>query len=888
MLSIRNPYIRDTITIDDAFNKHLATFEFGGPIYLLARIVEQKTDLTVGDNPLVFVVDEFRGNGHLINAITTASAIPGSNGAPAEPTQPTNSGAPGGSGGVGGAGGPGGTVTVMCRRSIGVRINVSGGPGAAGGGGGNGGPGSPATSTPGAPTTETHFDADGNPFEVEVPGEAIETPGTLGGLGGIGGSGGVGGDSGSIRFTSITDGTAPEFVATGGPGGPGGPGGLAGAHGAFAEIPADLDTSPVAGPQGAPGIDGTITVATVTEEEYVAGLRPLLDADGPFADDWAPYRLLVGQYFYRQFRRSDPEKGQWAATEFARVLELQPENAEALRWRSQLMHVPRPQAPSPDIEWGPGGLNALALPRDLDILPQFKAYSDAFTSFGILVLDFLDAGESVLLNVANQKPWEEFLDDQIERAKAARETTLENRNDAETDARLAGEAIASVQARLNQTTQDIQAALDEMKEEELDILGIAGTVFSVAAAVVAVVAAVPSFGASLVALAPSMVALSSAVIDSAEPAAKALLAGNEVDTAAVKKAYDKADKKAADVVKGAKAIVSFVEVVQKLNAATTRDNSKHMTLVRHGVELTHELLLARHRITLAEQRVGAAHARVARAEGAISRIAAVRASLAPTKEALRRTGLETIAIAESRADALLTLAFHAQRSLEIYLLTDAEDKVRLESGHLHPDRSRDYVEEQINEIELVRLLRKSWGGMLGPLDMQVQFSTFSAKFHERDERRLSFGADDPALETLRATRRFPFRIDAAKLPDFQKSAKALSVRLALVGATHPAGSEVTCEIRHGSAYETRPEQGPIRVDVLQPRVDTRDAKLARLSADEGLGPEPLITDPQSLTFWGRGIGGDYELSIPDHQFDSGLDLTGLTEVQVWIGYQFLR
>ena len=178
---------------------------------------------------------------------------------------------------------------------------------------------------PRGPQTETHFDADGNPFEVEVPGEAIETPGTLGGLGGIGGSGGVGGDSGSIRFTSITDGTAPEFVATGGPGGPGGPGGLAGAHGAFAEIPADLDTSPVAGPQGAPGIDGTITVATVTEEEYVAGLRPLLDADGPFADNWPPYRLLVGQYFYRQFRRSDPEKGQWAATEFARVLELQPE-----------------------------------------------------------------------------------------------------------------------------------------------------------------------------------------------------------------------------------------------------------------------------------------------------------------------------------------------------------------------------------------------------------------------------------------------------------------------------------------------------------------------------------------------------------------------------------
>jgi hypothetical protein len=66
------------------------------------------------------------------------------------------------------------------------------------------------------------------------------------------------------------------------------------------------------------------------------------------------------------------------------------------------------------------------------------------------------------------------------------------------------------------------------------------------------------------------------------------------------------------------------------------------------------------------------------------------------------------------------------------------------------------------------------------------------------------------------------------------------------------------------------------------------AKLERLVADEGLGPDPLVTDPPSLAFWGRGVGGDWELSIPDHEFEAGLDLTGLSELQVWIGYQFLR
>lgn len=49
---------------------------------------------------------------------------------------------------------------------------------------------------------------------------------------------------------------------------------------------------------------------------------------------------------------------------------------------------------------------------------------------------------------------------------------------------------------LNQTTADIQAALTEMEEFEVSILGVLVTIASVAAAVVAVAAAVPTAGAS--------------------------------------------------------------------------------------------------------------------------------------------------------------------------------------------------------------------------------------------------------------------------------------------------------------------------------------------------------------------------------------------------------
>jgi hypothetical protein len=887
VVTIANPCIRDTITIDAEFNARVGTFAGPGSLYVLARVVDQQTELRVGAHPVVIVADEFRGNGQLINANGVSSSSPGSAGANGAPNPGGQDGRPGENGGPGGAGTSAGTVTVMCRRSSGVRISANGGAGAAGGPGGNGGNGANATSIPGGSHTEVQIGPDGESIEVTVTDPPIEIPGTLGGGGGLGGDGGAGGNAGTIGFTSIIDDTPPVLEAIAGPGGPGGPGGVAGPHGAFVEVPPDLDFTPVPGQTGASGAEGSISVTTLPEADYVAGLRPLLDREGPsYANFWAPFRIVMGQYFYRQLRKSDPEKGQLAATEFDRALELQPDNVNAQRWRSQLRDVPQPTSLGPGLEWQPGGINALGLRRDLDVLPRFDAYRDAFTAFGSLVLDFLNQGAAVITQAPDLEIWEDFLEQQRRQAQAAHQSSLEDQGLADTEARLAGDALAGVQSQLDRTTADIQTALAEMQEEEVSFGDIVGTVAGIAGAVVAVVAAIPSAGASLVALVPSMVALSSAVIDNAEPVAKALMAGDEVETEKVKKAYDKAEKKAADVVKGAKAVVDFVKVVQKLNAATTPDNSKHLALVRHGVELTHELLLARHRVTLAEQRVEVAGARVGRATDAVSGVAAVESGLALVHDKVTSTGLNAISIAESKADALLTLAFHAQRSVEIYTLIDQEDKVRLETGHLHPDRSLDYSEGVIDEFKLVQLLQDSWEGLTGLLQMQLEFDGFTNQFIDKDWRRLSFRADGPEVERLRSTGRFDFRIDAASLPTAQKQAKARAVRIALVDAIHPAGA-CTCEIRHGSTYETRHSDGTITATVLQPRSSTREAKLERLAADEGIGPDPLLTEPQSLSFWGRGLGGDYELSIPDHELKV-LDLSALTEVQVWVGYTFLR
>jgi hypothetical protein len=889
MLPINNPYIRDEITINAAFSKRVAASVGDGSLYILARKITQEDDLRVGARPLVIVADEFLGNGLLINAAGADATRIGNPGPDAKFIPPHFEVGAAGNGGNGEAGANGGTVTLMCRHSSGVRISVSGGAGAAGGPGGDGGPGSPAMLIPGKSHIEVVVDEFGVSTEVVVKdSEDIEIPGTLGGGGGIGGDGGAGGNAGTIRFISIADDNPPTLEAIGGAGGPGGAGGIWGPHGAHAEVPPDLDTTPVRGSFGTPGADGTISVTTLSPEDYVAGLRPLLDAEGPsYANHWAPIRIWVGQHFYRQFRQSQPLMGDLAATEFARCLELQPDNVEAQQWQRQLMDFPRPTTAGPNVVWVPGGLNALGLRRDLDVRPQFEKYADAFTRFGALVLDFLKQGQNALLHVASKEDWQNFLTEQREQALAAQAKIVEDRDQAATDARLATDAIASVQAQLNQTTQDIKDAIVKMRQEKMSIGDVIGTVAGLAGAVVAVVAAIPTLGTSLVALVPSMVALSSTVVDNMEPIAQKLMAGEQPNTEAIKKAYDKVDKEAAAVVKGAKAIVDFVKVVDQLGKVTPPDNSEHLALVRQGVAQTYELLLARHRVTSAQQRLGATEARVTRAADAVARIDALKDDIDKAKEELRETALKAIAIAESKADALLTLAFYAQRSVEIYTLQDHEDKVRLETGHLSPDDCLAYQQGEMTEAALVAKLDDSWDGLLELLDLQVAFNQFTAQFHEPDARRLSFPADSPEVATLRSHHRFSFRVDPTTLPPGQVDAKVRGVRLALVGATNPT-VEVTCEIGHGSSYETRRRDGSVTATVLQARVSNRFTKVGSpLLADEGQGSDPPLTDPQSIAFWGRGVGGEWEFSIPEHAFAEGLDLTGLTEVQVWIVYQFL-
>jgi hypothetical protein len=904
MTTFNQPYIRDELKINNKVQEFYDKCTGDGPVLLLGRIVQHEVTLRVYRQPLIIVADVYDGTNGIIDARgLNSGAVGAQGGAGASPWPPytpitdvpTGSGGDGGQGGNGGPGSPAPAVTIYCRRSINANILATGGIGAPGGAGGTGGHGVDGFTIP-----DQTVEVDDTPNDLSnfsgheefIPGGTVD--GTPGGNGGAGGNGGPGGNGGIIKFTSIVDDTTPTFDVRGGVGGPGGPGGAPGVDGRLS--PSEAIEGPF-GETGDFGAEGQAIQTNVTEAEYIAGLRGVLDMeDISYANYWAPFRIAVGNYFYHRYNPSpllDRDKfSQLAAIEFARALELQPDNVNALRLQAQLVGV-RQDVGTDDFIWLGGGNNALGLPRDLDVQPDVQTYLNAFVQFSDVAVNFLSMAINALDASVALKNLKELANLHSQQATLASENLSADVDIAISEKRLAGDESKRVQQLLDQTTADIQAALAEMQQSRVNILGVVVTVAEVAAAVVAVVAAVPTAGASIVPLVAGVVALSSTAIQHAGPIAdkvfegKDLSNGNDPDVKAVKDAYKKVDKDAEAVIKAGKSIVNFVQVIQKLTAATTPDNSKHMALVRRGVDLAYQLLLARNKAILAQQRVDAAQAKQAGAAAIAVEADRLVKEIDGDAEPLRRTALTTIGVVQSKADALLGMAFRAQRSVEIYTLEAVEQNLLLDAGLLHPDDTQRYVEKEIMEPELVSLLHQSWLQLLEPIGIQQRYINYFDRPHDLDVLRLSFTAHDSQFGELLNTRRLRFRVEANDIPVGRHDAKVTGVRLALVGATHP-DNEVSSDVRHGAKYEQRRADGTIDVQELKSLVNNRVAQLDSLGGEGGLSTDPAPPAVGSLAFWGRGIGGDWEVTLPGSRLNAGLDLSGLTEVQVWIGYRFLR
>jgi hypothetical protein len=862
--------IRDTLVIDEAVQRFYDAFAGEEPVVFLGRNVLHAPGkvLRLSGTPLLVIADRYDSGDGMIDGRGVDSPATGAVGASGRNGQLVNErpDGPGGDGGRGRRGGDGGfgtSISLLCRTAGAVHVRTTGGRGAAGGTGGSGGRG-----------VDGFFVFSGDP---ENPGDEI-VPGTRGGFGGPGGRGGDGGVGGDLVFICVDAPVDPVLVAGGGFGGPGGFGGTAGEDGARTnEFACPPDEGP--GCRGPSGESGDFTDSPPASLSVVSAIDfdgIMLATLGPLRDEWAEHRARVGEYFFRQYNAAIPNRrplGRMAAHEFRETLVLQSGNAKALALQALLG----------------GNGTPLGLARDLDLIPRFEAYIDAFARFGALTLDVLTLGTTALLSDVELTVLRSFAGLRVAEAEAMVAEAHEEEAIAKQAHQFALDEIAAVQRRLDGVRREIEAAIPRMRGHEFGIGDIVGPLAAVAVAVVGVIGAVFTAGASLAAVVPALVALTSTLIDQGEPVVKAVFEGDDDERKEATKKYEEVGKDFTQVAESTQTVVNFVKLVERLGAGSQPQTAPQVALIKQGAELAHELLLAQHRVMLADSRNDAAQARQTRAAAFAALAARVASEIDAQAASVRAAGLLAIEAARSKVDLLLSLAFQAQRSLEIYTLEDHEADVLYDAGSIHPDIERGYAEGFVSNADLLIALNASWARLLEPANMQQDFlAFFSNPDLDSDVLRLPL-RDRAFLHARRTTGAATFRLEPGKLPSGRFDTKVVGVAVALVGAISPDGV-VSTEIEHLGRYEQRRRDGSIDTQILRPRRSTRLAPTRALELPGvDFSTDPPLTAPQQLAFWGRGVAGEWTIRItPDQSGADEQDFGGLTEVQLWIKYQFLR
>ena len=525
---------------------------------LIAREIEHEpgVDLVVPGGVIKIVASRYDGKGASIDVSGAPGAVGtrGANGAPGLASHTVNiPGSAGSPGGPGGAGANAGSIRLLAERLGDVTLRANGGGGGNGGSGGSGGRG-------------------GNGQTSPKPGiDGFD--GSVGGAGGAAGNGGPGGEGGRIEVEFTAAGVPPPMLIAVAAGTAGAPGdrGAGGASGSCGRPPGQRGAAGHAGPSG---VAGTTVVEPVGAAKYYVQAIAVLGATTTAA--WATYRVSVGLYFYRRYKPNDQvRQGQlkMASAEFDAVLKLAPGNAEATRFQRQ-------------IELGQ---NVLGLSTTLDLLPDFDRYLNLYAVLAGFVANFYQGGIALLLKGEEKNAARERLVLDIQQLRLQINVDTLDRDAAATGVTASKMVYDHATNRLTELNAQIAVAIAKKPDDSISIGTILTTVGTVAAAVGAVIAAVPTAGASLYALVPSIAGLTVQL----SAIGGHIFEATQAEKDALKAQYEKVGKNVDNVVKGVKATVNLVQAIEKLTAGTTPSNAEVVGLMREGVELAYELLLAR-------------------------------------------------------------------------------------------------------------------------------------------------------------------------------------------------------------------------------------------------------------------------------------------------------
>jgi hypothetical protein len=137
-----------------------------------------------------------------------------------------------------------------------------------------------------------------------------------------------------------------------------------------------------------------------------------------------------------------------------------------------------------------------------------------------------------------------------------------------------------------------------------------------------------------------------------------------------------------------------------------------------------------------------------------------------------------------------------------------------------------------------------------------------------------------ALADFRATQTLTVDVRLGDLPSTRFEAKATYVLLALTGATANIPA-ISVLVEHGGETGSRMRDGSEQLQILRPRT----AVVQTAKTGDVFSGTHVADDPDDLSFWGRGMATTWRITIePEEMTDRQIDLSGLTAVDIEIGY----
>jgi hypothetical protein len=884
-------YIRDRIKVDSHFSTEIQAeiahrdIKAGTTLCFVAREIVHfsKYTFALHGYPLIFVADTYDGKGGAIDTIDHDPESVPTTGAPA-------SGGPGGQpGGTGGNGTSASPITLVAQKVVNARLVAKGNPGGNGGKAANGTNGQDAR------------------FDVGIKEYFNGLPGHDGAKGGTGGNGGNGGAI-AVHFVTTPAKGALQLDASPGAEGKGGAQGADGKPGKNL-VNAKGGKPGKGGSQGAKGTPGKPGKITQEASEIDDWWKLVVTLAGkPAASEWSGYRTRVGEYLFRSYVPALKSRARVRLAGVGLLPKARREFESALilfakangRGRdSGSLYNPNiassllKKRATTLLRYLNMGLTPIGISYQHDLKPNFDFYEDFIT-------DYQDQREALFNRTLSQLLHIEDKSDKANLAENAKDLAQGMAIAATIDATIAESRVGVAEIAYDAAVQRLKAIeglLNEVAVDRLDADGeiTFGEFVAWASAIISLaVAVVGAFFTSGGTLAAWLGAFNLVLAAKAEAAEVGTWVNDDFELTDEGKAMK---GKLTEAIEGTKKLVDKVQAVVALANAEGDDefDEKERQLLIDAFNAAYEMnirYIEHGQAVLAE---ASANQKKATYDGDAKALGKLTDDF--QKDAADAIKIARILLAQFQTyvDYFIRYGFKRARAYDIFVLADPPEspRFRFDYGYIHPDLEENAfftlghpdAEGDWDTTPVLDLV-KAYVDSLGEFDPML----LREKYDNYREG-LSFGGsetvsitDPKVLQSMKGSGVASFDVPYAEFEP-RTELKIGQAGIGLVGAQANKTHEwVQIDLEHGGNWENRRKDGT-KVAVKAPARTEFGIEAALTSVTAGSLPVPQ--EKERPIFWGRSPATRWRVEVTKaYAEDAGLDLSGLTEIQLAVKYAY--